>query len=72
MNGGLYFIKRRGWSIPDVSAESIAELDHYTSQATAYILITDKEFITHAGLAARLGNKKAAQQGLSLYLPKQR
>jgi 4-amino-4-deoxy-L-arabinose transferase-like glycosyltransferase len=43
-NGGLYFINRPGWSIPDTSAKSIVALRTYIRQGAEYILFTEKRY----------------------------
>jgi hypothetical protein len=41
-NGGLYFINRQGWSIPDSSENSFKKLNTYISEGADYILTVDE------------------------------
>jgi hypothetical protein len=41
-NGGLYFINRQGWTIPDSSENCFKKIDEYISLGADYILTVDK------------------------------
>ncbi len=41
-NGGLYFINRQGWTIPDSSENSFKKLNEYISLGADYILTVDE------------------------------
>ena len=41
-NGGLYFINRQGWTIPDSSENSFKKLHEYISEGADYILTVDE------------------------------
>jgi len=62
-NGGLYFIDRRGWSVPDVDARSLHLLENYRAHGATYIILLGKpipEVMQYVELISE-------EQGYSIY-----
>lgn len=46
-NGSLYFLKRRGWTISDTSANEIKNIHSYIREGASHLVLTDKIYINN-------------------------
>ena len=57
-NGGLYFIHRQGWNLPDKTDRDLKEMDYFVKHGASYLIIIDKIYVPSTEKWIKMSDKR--------------
>lgn len=66
-NGSLYFLNRRGWTLPDTSSAKLKNIPEYIGQGASYLFLTDKNYLENRTIKSMVQDIAGEHNGIVIY-----